>query len=56
MNLARNSLAGTNLIWHLNKEANLIALEDSINQSNKAMMAAIAKAQGGKGKGKKRGR
>jgi gag-polypeptide of LTR copia-type len=37
-------LASANLMWHLNEEANSIALEDSINQSNEAMMAATAKA------------
>ena len=48
-------LTSTNLIWHLNEEANSIALEDSINKSNEAMVAAVAKAQGGKGKLKAKG-
>ena len=45
-------LMSQNLIWHLNKEANLIALEDTINKSNEAMLAATSKARGGKGKEK----
>jgi hypothetical protein len=43
-------LTSTNLIWHLNEEANSIILEDSINKSNEAMLAATAKARSGKGK------
>jgi hypothetical protein len=45
-------LTSSNLIWHLNEEANSIALEDSINKSNAAMMAATTKSRGGKGKDK----
>lgn len=40
---------GKNLIWHLNEEANSLALKDTINESNEAM--ATAKVQG-KGKEK----
>ncbi|KAF8810769.1 hypothetical protein BYT27DRAFT_7091166, partial [Phlegmacium glaucopus] len=39
-------LSSSNLIWHLNEEANSVALEQSINQSNEAMIAATAKARG----------
>jgi GAG-pre-integrase domain len=45
-------LMSKNLIWHLNEEANSIALKDTINKSNEAMLAATAKAQGWNGKGK----
>ena len=45
-------LTSSNLIWHLNEEANSIALKDSINKSNAAMMAAMTKSRGGKGKDK----
>jgi hypothetical protein len=45
-------LTSSNLIWHLNEEANSIALEDSINKSNTTMMAATMKSRGGKGKDK----
>ena len=45
-------LTSSNLIWHLNEEANSIVLEDSINKSNATMMAATTKSRGGKGKDK----
>jgi hypothetical protein len=45
-------LTSKNLIWHLNEEANSLVLKDTINKSNKAMLAATSKAQGGKGKEK----
>jgi hypothetical protein len=45
-------LTRKDLIWHLNEEANSIALKESINKSNKAMLAATSKAKGGKGKEK----
>ena len=37
-------------MWHLNEEANTIALEDNLNRSNEAMVAAVAKAKNWKGK------
>lgn len=40
----------SNLVWHLTEEANSIALEDSINKSNTAMLAATTKSSKGKGK------
>jgi len=45
-------LTSSNLIWHLNEEANSIALKDSINKSNATMMAATTKSREGKGKDK----
>ena len=48
-------LTSTSLIWHLNEEANSIVLEDSINKSNEAMIAATDKARGIKGKMKEKG-
>jgi hypothetical protein len=48
-------LTSSNLIWHLTEEANSIALEDSINKSNAAMMAATSRSRGkanSKGKAK----
>ena len=33
-------LMSKSLIWHLNKEANAVALEETINKSNEAMLAA----------------
>jgi len=47
-------LTNANLIWHLNEEANSTALEESINKSNAALVAAMAKAKGKKGKQSKR--
>jgi len=47
-------LTSTNLIWHLNEEANSTALEENINKSNAAMVAAMAKAKGKKGKPSKK--
>ena len=44
-------LSSTNLIWHLNEEANTIKLQENINQSSEAMMAAVAKARDGKSTG-----
>ena len=38
-------LTSANLVWHLNEEANSMALETSINKSNAAMLAATMKAQ-----------
>jgi gag-polypeptide of LTR copia-type len=38
-------LTSKNLIWHLNEEANSIALQKFINKSNKAMLAATSKAK-----------
>ena len=49
-------LTSTNLIWHLTKEANSLALEDSINKSNPAMMVATKSKDSGKGKGKSKGK
>jgi hypothetical protein len=53
-------LTSSNLIWHLTEEANSIALEDSINKSNAAMMATSSttssKGKGAKGKGKSKGK
>jgi hypothetical protein len=49
---AHEKLTSRNLIWHLNEEANSLVLEDTINKSNKAMLAATSKARGGKGKEK----
>jgi len=49
---SRKKLTSSNLIWHLNEEANSIALKDSINKSNATMMAAMTKPRGGKGKDK----
>jgi hypothetical protein len=43
-------LTSSNLIWQLTEEANSIALEDSINKSNSAMLAATTKSSKGKGK------
>ena len=40
----KKRLTGKNLIWHLNEEANSIALEDTINESNEAMLVVTAKA------------
>jgi hypothetical protein len=37
-------LMSKNLIWHLNKEANSLALEDTINKLNEAILAATSKA------------
>ena len=37
-------LMSKSLIWHLNEEANAIALEETINKSNEAMLAAMTKA------------
>ena len=45
-------MTSPNLIWHLTKEANTIALEDSINKSNSMMIAAISKTKNEKGKNK----
>ena len=45
-------LTSTSLIWHLNEEANSVALEENINKSNEAMIAATAKARGSSSKGK----
>jgi hypothetical protein len=47
-------LTSTNLIWHLNEEANSVALEENINKSNEAMIAATAKARGSTSKGKEK--
>ena len=53
-------LTSSNLIWHLTEEANSLTLEDSINKSNAAMMAASSttssKGKGAKGKGKSKGK
>ena len=43
-------LTPTNVIWHLTKEAISTEIDDSINKSNAAMLAAMLKARGGKGK------
>ena len=48
-------LTSTNLIWHLTEEANSLTLEDSINKSNAAMMAAT-KSKDGKGRNKPKGK
>ena len=37
-------------MWCLTEEANFIALKDSINKSNAAMMVATSKSKNGKGK------
>ena len=52
---SRKKLTSANLIWHLTKEANSLALEDSINKSNTVMMAAM-KSKDGKGKNKPKGK
>jgi hypothetical protein len=41
-------------MWHLNKEANAMALEDSINKLNAAMFSAATRSSKGKGKVKER--
>jgi hypothetical protein len=43
-------LIPTDVIWHLTEEAMLAEIEDSINKSSAAMLAATSKARGGKGK------
>jgi thiamine pyrophosphokinase len=43
-------LTSKNLVWHLNKEANSIALEESINKSNEATLAATQKLKVEKGR------
>src|ERR1700733_12538344 len=48
---SRKKLISANLIWHLTEEANSLTLEDSINKSNTAMMAAT-KSKDGKGRNK----
>jgi hypothetical protein len=48
-------LTSANLIWHLTEEANSLTLEDSINKSNTAMMAAT-KSKDGKGRNKPKGK
>ena len=53
---SRKKLTSTNLIWHLTKEANSLALEDSINKSNAAMMVATKSKDSCKGKGKSKGK
>jgi hypothetical protein len=45
-------LTPTDVIWHLTEEATSAEIEDSINKSNAAMLAASSKAKGGKGMGK----
>ncbi|KAF8804227.1 hypothetical protein BYT27DRAFT_7107843, partial [Phlegmacium glaucopus] len=47
-------LSSTNLIWHLNEEANSVALEESINKSNEVMIAATARARNPNWKGKEK--
>ena len=49
--LGRNSHPD-NVIWHLTEEATSVEIEDSINKSNAAMMAATSKPKEGKGKGR----
>ena len=43
-------LTSSDVIWHLTEEANSIEIEDNINKSNAAMMAATTRAKDGKGK------
>ena len=43
-------LTSADVIWHLTEEATLIEIEDNINKSNAAMMAATSKSKGGNGK------
>ena len=49
-------LTSENLIWHLTEEANSIAIEESINKSNAALIVAMAKTKDGKNKSKTMGR
>jgi len=49
-------LTSSNLIWHLTEEANSITLEDSINKSNAAMMAAASRSKDSRGKPKLKGK
>jgi hypothetical protein len=42
----------TDVIWHLTEEATSAEIENSINKSNAAMLAATSKAKNGKGKDK----
>ena len=47
-------LSAADVIWHLTKEATSVKIEDSINKSNAAMMAALSNPKDGKGKGKEK--
>ena len=45
-------LTPSDVIWHLTEEATSIEIEDNINKTNAAMLAATSKTKGEKGKGK----
>ena len=45
-------LTSADVIWHLTEEATSIEIEDNINKTNAAMLAATSKTKGEKGKGK----
>jgi hypothetical protein len=47
-------LTSSDVIWHLTEEDTSIEIEDNINKSNAAMMAATSKPKGEKGKDKNR--
>src|ERR1700678_160214 len=49
---AGKKLTSADVIWHLTEEATSIEIEDNINKTNTAMLAATSKSKGEKGKGR----
>ena len=47
--ITKVKISSADLIWHITKESNNTAMEESINQSNAAMAAAHARVTGNSG-------